>query len=77
MDQRRTATTAMKHEVGRSMERLTYSVPEVAMLLGVSRSSAYEYVRSGEIPSITLGSRIVVPRHGLEALLNVEAAELI
>jgi excisionase family DNA binding protein len=50
--------------------RLTLTVPEVAELLGISRSSAYECVRRGEIPSITLGRRVVIPRRALEALLS-------
>ena len=56
------------------MERMTYSVSEVAHLLGISRASAYTHVRTGEIPSITIGSRIVVPRRALEAMLEVERA---
>ena len=50
--------------------KLTYTVTEVAELLGISRSSAYECVRRGEIPSLTLGRRVVVPRRTLEALLD-------
>ena len=53
--------------------KLTYTVTEAAELLGISRSSAYECVRRGEIPSLTLGRRVVIPRHGLEALLAIEA----
>lgn len=55
------------------MERLTYTVTEVAQLLGISRGSAYTHVRTGEIPSITIGGRIVVPRRALDALLNIDA----
>jgi excisionase family DNA binding protein len=51
--------------------KLTYTVTETAQLLGISRSSAYECVRRGEIPSLTLGRRVVVPRRALEALLDV------
>jgi excisionase family DNA binding protein len=51
--------------------KLTYTVTETAKLLGISRSSAYECVRRGEIPSLTLGRRVVVPRRALEALLDV------
>ncbi len=54
-------------------ERLTYSVPEVAELLGISRASAYTHVRTGDIPSITIGSRIVVPRRALDELLHGKA----
>ncbi len=52
--------------------RLTYTVPEAAELLGVSRASAYNYVRSGEIPSLTLGGRIVIPRRALAQLLGLD-----
>jgi excisionase family DNA binding protein len=53
--------------------RLTLTVDEVAGLLGVSRSTAYECVRTGEIPSVTFGRRILVPKRWLESLLNGEA----
>ena len=54
--------------------RLTYTVTEVAELLGISRASAYNDVRSGEIPSVTLGSRIIVPRRAIDELPHGEAA---
>lgn len=57
------------------MERITYSVTEVAELLGISRGSAYTHVRTGAIPSITIGGRIVVPRRALDALLDVDAKQ--
>jgi excisionase family DNA binding protein len=41
---------------------LMLSVSEVAKVLGVSRTSAYELVRSKGFPSITIGSRIVIPK---------------
>ena len=50
---------------------LTYTVPEVAELLGISRSTAYECVRRGEIPAGTLGRRVLVTRASLERLLDV------
>ena len=40
---------------------MTVTVTETANVLGISRSSAYECVRIGAIPSIRLGRRIVVP----------------
>ena len=52
------------------MDRLTFTVCEVAELLGISRTSAYECVRRGEIPSITLGRRLVVSRAAIERLLD-------
>lgn len=56
------------------MERLTYSVAEAADVLGISRASAYNLVRSGEIPSLTLGTRIVIPRHVVADMLRLPQA---
>ncbi len=42
--------------------RLTITVEEAAAHLGISRNSAYEAVRRGEIPSVRIGGRIVIPR---------------
>ncbi|MBI2709110.1 MAG: helix-turn-helix domain-containing protein [Actinobacteria bacterium] len=53
--------------------RLTVSVPEVAVLLGVSRSAAYMLVRSGEIPGVRLGRRVVVP---LSAVLDMAGLDV-
>jgi len=47
----------------------TMTVTQTATMLGISRSSAYECVRLGSIPSIRLGRRIVVPTHAIDALL--------
>ena len=56
------------------MDRLTVTVCEVAELLGISRTSAYECVRRGDIPSITLGRRVVVSRAVIERLLDTTTA---
>ena len=50
--------------------RLTLSVPEAAALLGISRGLAYERVARGELPSLRLGGRILVPRQALERLVG-------
>ena len=42
--------------------RLTITVEEAAAHLGISRNSVYEAVRRGEIPSVRIGGRIVIPR---------------
>jgi len=49
------------------VERLTLSVEEAAVMLGISRALAYNLVRRGELPSLQLGRRVVVPRRALEA----------
>lgn len=52
------------------VERLTLTVEEAATMLGISRAFAYEAVNRGEIPSIRIGRRILVPRSALENLLG-------
>jgi excisionase family DNA binding protein len=52
-------------------QRLTISVEEAGRLLGISRGLAYELVNRGDIPSVRLGRRIVVPRRVLEHLLDL------
>ena len=52
------------------MDSLTYSVEEVAALLGIARNNAYERVRAGDIPSIRMGRRYLIPRERFHAWLN-------
>lgn len=56
----------------RPSEQRTYSVMEAARILGISRNSAYEGVRRGEIPVIRVGGRILVPAAALNRLLGIE-----
>lgn len=49
---------------------LTYDVPTAAKLLGVSRSTAYEAVRRGQIPAIRIGTRLLIPQTALHSLLD-------
>lgn len=55
------------------MTRLSVSVPEAAQLLGLSRSSTYAAVQRGEIPSVRVGGRVLIPLQRLTALINGEA----
>jgi excisionase family DNA binding protein len=41
-------------------------------MLGIGRGTAYEAVRAGDIPSIRLGKRLVVPRRALVRILEGE-----
>jgi excisionase family DNA binding protein len=50
-------------------ERLALSVEEAGTLLGISRDLAYDLVARGELPSVRLGRRLVVPRVALEETL--------
>jgi excisionase family DNA binding protein len=51
-------------------QRLTWTVPEVARLLGISKDSAYEAAHRGELPVRVIGRRMLVPRAALLRLLD-------
>jgi len=44
-------------------------VPEVAKVLRIARSRAYELVAEGQIPAVRIGRRVRVPRHELDRWL--------
>ena len=50
--------------------RLTWTVTEAALLLGISRASAYEAAHRGELPVRVIGRRMLVPRVALLRLLG-------
>jgi excisionase family DNA binding protein len=54
--------------------RDTFTVPEAAEILRVSRGTAYEAVKKGELPVIWIGRRCIVPRRRLEKMLDECAA---
>ena len=50
-------------------DKLTLSVEEAAKVLGIGRNLCYDRVKTGEIPVIKIGRRLLVPRAALEKLL--------
>ena len=48
------------------MDKIVYSISEVAKLLDISRSYAYQMVRDETLPVLNLGRRKVVPKIQLE-----------
>ncbi|HVV77128.1 MAG TPA: helix-turn-helix domain-containing protein [Mycobacteriales bacterium] len=55
-------------------DRVTMTVDEVAAMLGISRNSAFRAVKSGDLPSIRIGRRILVPRERVLSLLGALSA---
>ena len=47
------------------------TVEQAGEVFGISRASAYEGVRTGEIPSIRIGRRILVPTAAVWRLLGL------
>ena len=51
-------------------DRLTWTVPEAARLLGISKDCAYDAARRGDLPVRFIGRRVIVPRTALLRLLD-------
>ena len=52
------------------VESLTVTIPEAAKLLGISRGLAYEKAKTGELPTLRFGRRLVVPKVALSRMLQ-------
>ena len=56
------------------MDKLTYSVSELAKVLGIGRNVAYELVSREDFPSVRVGQRrVVIPVDGLKVWLAKQA----
>lgn len=53
--------------------RAVITVPECGELLGLKRSASFGAAKRGEIPTLTLGRRLVVPVPALLRLLGAES----
>ena len=53
-------------------DRATITVPEAGEVLGLSRKSAYLACDRGDIPTLRLGRRLVVPVPKLLALIGAD-----
>lgn len=71
------STVANRHSLGKVGERglpdptmePTVSVRRAAAILGVGRSLLYSAVRRGEVASIQIGHRVVIPTTALRSLV--------
>ena len=53
-------------------EKLTMSIDEAGVLLGIGRSLAYQMAHNGQLPVIRMGKRYLVSRKAFEAMLDVK-----
>ena len=54
---------------------LTLNVVQVAAVLGISRTGAYELVHSEGFPTLKIGSRIVVPKDKLREWIDANTVQ--
>jgi excisionase family DNA binding protein len=51
---------------------IVLDVPAVGRLLGLGKNATYQAIATGELPSLRVGRRVLVPRDRLRALLEGE-----
>ena len=51
-------------------EKMGLTVVEAAGILGIGKSMAWRLIRDGEIATVRLGRRVIVPRKIVEELLK-------
>jgi excisionase family DNA binding protein len=56
---------------GLSDQRLTYTLEEAGRLLGLGRNAIYAAAHSGEVPTIRVGHKWLVPKAALHRLLGI------
>jgi hypothetical protein len=55
------------------LEKLTVSVEVAGRAFGLGRNSSYEACRTGQIPNMRIGGKVVVPTAPLRKMLGIEA----
>jgi excisionase family DNA binding protein len=50
--------------------KVTMTIPEGAQRLGISRNAAYAAARTGQLPTIRIGNRILIPLAAFERMLE-------
>ena len=56
-------------------ERLTRTPEELLSLLGLSRPTVYRLLKSGELRSIKVGRKILIPLAAIDEFLNGTSSE--
>ena len=60
----------MEHHSKRFGEKRTFTVDEVAALLVISMTSAYEFVRRGEVKFVKIGASIRISKKSFDEWLD-------
>jgi excisionase family DNA binding protein len=58
-------------QAARRIERITLDLwPDVGRALGLGRNTTFKAAKAGQIPTLRIGKRLLVPRAAFEALLS-------
>jgi excisionase family DNA binding protein len=52
------------------IERKTYDIETAGRMLGLGKNASYNAAHRGEIPTIRIGGRILVPKAAFEKMLE-------
>lgn len=64
----------MNAELEALLSKPTASVPDVGRVcFSLAKNAAYAAAKSGQIPSIRIGGRVVVPTAAIRKMLGIEA----
>ena len=66
---------AMTESIHTAVPAAVLTVEEAAQMLRISRQSAYQAVHNGELPTVKIGRRMLVPRIALERMLGITEDE--
>jgi hypothetical protein len=58
------------------LSKPTATVPQAVRALGIGKSAGYEAARTGQIPTLRFGRRLVVPTAWLRQQLGIESESL-
>jgi excisionase family DNA binding protein len=57
------------------MSAAVYTMKEVQEILHISRNHAYVLVQRGELPSVRLGKKILIPKHRVAQMLDAQQSK--
>lgn len=66
---------ALARQPHHELTPLLLSVPQTARLLGVGTTLCWEMVHTGQLSSVRIGRRVLIPRAVVEQLAGVHAFE--
>lgn len=58
--------------IAEALTRPTISVVEAGNILGLGKNAAYDAAKSGDLPTLKIGGKILVPVAKLAALLGLQ-----
>ena len=54
------------------MEKQAYSVAEAATILGISKTTLYEWIKEGVIPTFSIGTKTLITAQALEDFVDFQ-----